>query len=38
MQGFRGATPDGDAGAKPLHTHFPPRVGGRGVEQITIYQ
>jgi len=42
-QGFRGATPDGDAGAtvyservSPCIPLFPPRVGVRGVEQITI--
>jgi len=40
----RGATPDGDAGAtvyservSPCDSLFPPRLGGRGVEQITIY-
>jgi len=40
----RGATPDGDAGAtvyservSPCDSLFPPRVGVRGVEQITIY-
>ena len=26
----RGATPDGDAGAKPLHTLIPPKSGGSG--------
>jgi len=30
MQGFRGATPDGDAGAKPLRLSFPPKSGGQG--------